>query len=81
MSAYLHANLKDEKGMMRQLFKAVNGIDNAAQLWNKHYDHFMISEGFLRSSHWQDNCIYIHPETNVQSSLYMDDVLAASDPD
>ena len=89
VSAYLHANLKDparyitlwgdEKGMMRQLFKAVNGIDNAAQLWNKHYDHFMMDEGFLRSS--RDNCIYIHPETNVQSSLYVDDVLAASDPD
>ena len=89
VSAYLHANLKgparyitlwgDEKGMMRQLFKAVNGIDNAAQIWNKHYDQFMISEGFFRSS--RDNCIYIHPETNVQSSLYVDDVLASSDPD
>ena len=65
--------------MMRQLFKAVNGIDNAAQIWNKHYDQFMISEGFLRSS--RDNCIYIHPDTNVQSSLYVDDVLASSDPD
>ena len=65
--------------MVRQLFKAVNSIDNAAQLWNKHYDHFMIGEGFFRSS--RDDCIYIHPETNVQSSLYVDDVLAASDPD
>ena len=46
VSAYLHANLtgparyitlwEDEKGTMRQLFKAVNGIGNAAQLWKKH---------------------------------------------
>ena len=54
-------------------------IDNAAQLWNKHYDRFMMKEGFHRSS--RDNCIYIHPSTSVQSSLYVDDVLAAADPD
>ena len=89
VSAYLHATLPgparyitlwgDEENMVRQLFKALNGIDNAAKLWNKHYDSFMLREGFLRSC--RDNCIYIHPETNVQSSLYVDDVLAAADPD
>jgi len=70
---------RQERDDEATIFKAVNGIDNAAQLWNKHYDHFMMDEGFLRSS--RDNCIYIHPETNVQSSVYVDDVLASSDPD
>ena len=87
VSAYLYANLPgpaqyitlwgDKKHMVRQLFKVVNGIDNAAQLWNKQYDKLMITEGFLRSS--RDNCLYIHPETSVQSSLYVDDVLASAD--
>ena len=87
VSAYLHANLTgparyimlwgDEKGTMQPLFKAVNGIDNAAQLWNKHYDKFIMQEGFLRAS--RDNCIYIHPDSSAQSSLYVDDVLATAD--
>ena len=89
VSAYLHANLTgparyitlwgDEKGMVRQLFKAVNGVDNAAQIWNKHYNRFMIDEGFVPSS--RDACLYIHPSSSVQSSLYVDDILAAADPD
>ena len=46
VSAYLHAELKgkpwyislwgDDKEVVRQLYKAMNGVDNAAQLWNKH---------------------------------------------
>ena len=89
VSAYLHANLTgparyitlwgDEKNVVRQLFKAVNGIDNAAQIWNKHYNKFMLAEGFVRSS--RDNCLYIHPDSSVQSSLYVDDILASADPD
>ena len=73
-SAYLNANLSgparyitlwgDEKGMIRQLFRTVNGIHNAAQLWNKHYDTFMLQEGFLRLR--RDTCIYINPESTVQ---------------
>ena len=72
----IHHALGAEKGMIRQLFKAVNGIDGAAQLWNMHYDNFMLQEGFLRST--RDNCIYFQPESTVQSSLYVDDVLASA---
>ena len=64
--------------MVRQLFK-VNGVDNAAQVWNKHYHKFMMEEGFLRTN--RDDCIYIHPSSTVACSLYVDDILAASDQD
>ena len=89
VSAYLHVNLTgparyislwgDEKGTVRQLFKAMNVIDNAAQIWNKHFHSFMMHKGFMRTS--RDNCIYVHPTTSVQSCLYVDDILAAADPD
>ena len=68
-----------EPGTVRQLFKAMNGVDNAAQLWNKHFHKFMLQEGFIRTS--RDYCIYTHPASSVQSSLYVDDILASSDPD
>ena len=55
VSAYLHAVLtgpprfialwKDKPGTVRQLFKAMNGVDNAAQLWSKHFHKFMLQEG------------------------------------
>ena len=67
----------DEKGMVRQLYKAMNGVDNAAQVWNKHYHKFMMDEGFLRTS--RDDCIYIHLSSTVTCSLYVDDILVASD--
>ena len=57
----------------------MNGVDNAAQLWNKHFHYFMDREGFVRTS--RDNCIYTHPQLSVQSSLYVDDILASADPD
>ena len=57
----------------------MNGVDNAAQLWNKHFHKFMLQEGFTRTS--RDDCIYTHPASSVQSSLYVDDILASSDPD
>ena len=89
VSAYLHAVITgpprfitlwgDEPGTARQLFKAMNGVDNAAQLWNKHFHKFMLQEGFTRTS--RDACIYTHPESLVQSSLYVDDILVSSDPD
>ena len=89
VSVYLHAMLTgpprfitlwgDEPGTVRQLFKAMNGVDNAAQLWNKHFYQFMDREGFVRTS--RDNCIYTHPKSSVQSSLYVDDVLALADAD
>ena len=69
----------DEKETVCQLFKAMNGIDNAAQIWNKHFHSFMMHQGFMRTS--RDNCIYVHPTTSVQSCLYVDDILAAADPD
>ena len=65
--------------MVRQLFKAMNGVDNVAQIWNKHFHHFMDHEGFVRTS--RDNCIYTHSKLSVQSSLYVDDILASADPD
>ena len=65
--------------MVRQLFKAMNGIDNAALIWNKHFHSFMVQEGFMRTS--RDNCIYVHPTTSVQSFLYVDDILASADTD
>ena len=47
VSAYLHAMLTgppryitlwgDEPGYVRQLFKAMNSVDSAAQMWNKHF--------------------------------------------
>ena len=64
---------------MRQLFKAMNGVDNAAQLWNKHFHGFMMQEGFKQTS--RDDCIYTHPKSSVQASLYVDDILASSDSD
>ena len=89
VSAYLHASLTgparyiilwgDEKGMVRQLFKAMNGIDNAAQIWNKHFHSFMMQEGFMHAS--RDSCIYVHPTTSVQSSLCVDDIAASADAD
>ena len=51
-SAWTHSYiLEDEKNTVQLLFKSVNGIGNAAQVWNKHYDNgrFMIQEGFIRS--------------------------------
>ena len=51
VSAYLHATLTgppryitlwgDEEEYVRQLFKAMNGADSAAQVWNKHFHAFM----------------------------------------
>ena len=89
VSAYLHAELKgnpryislwgDDKGVVRQLYKAMNGVDNAAQVWNKHYHKFMMEEGFLRTS--RDDCIYIHPSSSVACLLYVNDILASSDSD
>ena len=89
VSAYLHAVLigeprfitlwGDEQGTVRQLFKAMNGVDNAAQLWNKHFHGFMMQEGFKQTS--RDDCIYTHPKSSVQASLYVDDILASSDSD
>ena len=69
----------NEKGMVRQLFKAMNGVDNAAQVWNKHFHSFMMEEGFMRTS--RDSCRYVYPTTSVQSCLYVDDILGAADPD
>ena len=69
----------DEQGFVRELFKAMNGIDNAAQIWNKHFHSFMIREGFIRTS--RDDCLYVHPNNSVQSSVYVDDIIASSDPD
>ena len=89
VSAYLHAALTgppsyislwgDEEGMVRQLFKAMNGVDSAAEMWNRRFHNFMESEGFLRTS--RDACIYVHPTSSVQSSLYVDDILASADHD
>ena len=64
---------------VRTLFKAINGVDNAAQVWNKHFHAFMEEEGFVRTS--RDNCIYVHPTTSVQSCLYVDDIMASADAD
>ena len=61
------------------MFKAMNGIDNAAQVWNKHFHSFMMKENFVRIS--RDDCIYVHPTTSIQSCLYVDDILASADPD
>ena len=89
VSAYLHAAITgapryitlwgDEPGYVRQLFKAMNGVDSAAQMWNKHFNTFMENEGFLRTA--RDACIYVHPSSSVQSSLYVDDILASADRD
>ena len=40
----------DAAGFVRQLIKAMNGMDNAAQIWNKHFHAFMMQEGFIRTS-------------------------------
>ena len=69
----------DEKGFVRELFKAMNGIDNAAQIWNKHFHSFMMQEGLIQTS--RDDCLYVHPHSSVQSSVYVDDILASSDSD
>ena len=61
------------------IYKAMNRVYNAAQIWNKHYHRFMVDEGFLRSP--RDDCIYVHPTSTVTCSLYVDDILAASDRD
>ena len=48
----------DEEGFVQQLFKAMNGVDSAAQVWNKHFHEFMEKEGFLRTS--REACLYTH---------------------
>ena len=59
----------DEPGYVWQLFKAINGVDSAAQMWNKHFHHFMENEGFIHTT--RDAYINVHPTTSVQSSLYV----------
>ena len=57
----------------------MNGVDSAAQMWNKHFHKFMENKGLMCTT--RDAYIYVHPATPVQSSLYVDDILASADPD
>ena len=90
VSAYLHAPLdgdpiyitlpkgmNDPQGMVRQLYKALNGIDRAGQLWHNHYDNFIIQQGFERNS--RDHCLCSNQKTGVDSTryVYVDDILSA----
>ena len=88
VSAYLHAHMTgptkyirlpgDEKGMARILYKALNGVDNAGQLWHKHYDKFMHQEGFMKNC--TDPCLYHHSTNGLQGARYVDDILSSCDP-
>ena len=89
ISAYLHATLTgppryitlwgDEEEYVRQLFKAMNGADSAAQVWIFHFHAFMERDGFLCTS--RDARLFVHPTTLIQNSLYVDDILASADSD
>ena len=40
--------MNDPQGKVRQLYKALNGIDRAGQLWHNHYDNSIIQQCFKK---------------------------------
>ena len=67
--------MNDPQGKVRQLYKALNGIDRAGQLWHNHYDKFIVQQGFERNS--RDHCLCSNQKTGVDSARYVDDILSA----
>ena len=92
-TAFLHGNLEQELYMEQpegyeentardqvcRLNKSLYGLKQAPRQWNKRFNVFIMSQGFIRSE--QDSCVYIKeigPEDYVYLLLYVDDILLAA---
>ncbi|KAH9118753.1 hypothetical protein AeMF1_008245, partial [Aphanomyces euteiches] len=64
-----------------KLKKSLYGLKQAPRLWNQTIDGFMLSIGFVKSK--ADHCIYIkrQDEDIILVSLYVDDLILASNSD
>ena len=61
------------------LQKALYGLKQAPRQWNKCFDQFVVSHGFVKSEY--DHCVYIKEVTKgtyIYLLLYADDMLVAS---
>ena len=89
-TAFLNENLEDtiylkppdgvrvEPGKVLQLQRSLYGLKQAPKCWNKHFDSFVCSLGFKKSS--ADSCLYIRIDGDVTNYLvlYVDGMLIAS---
>ena len=92
-TAFLHGTLEEEIYMEQPegfqvkgkedhvclLHKALYGLKQAPRQWNKGFDQFVVSHGFMKSEY--DHCVYIKKLTNgtyIYLLLYVDDMLVAS---
>jgi transposase InsO family protein len=89
-SAFLHGDLDydaymeqpkgfcKDKTLVCRLLKAIYGLKVAPRIWNQCFDKFMVSIGFVRSSH--DYCLYSRKTENfvIYVLVHVDDVLIAS---
>ena len=92
-TVFLHGNLEQELYMEQpegyeentardqvcRLNKSLYGLKQAPRQWNKRFNVFIMSQGFIRSE--QDSCVYIKeigPEDYVYLLLYVDDILLAA---
>ena len=61
------------------LKKSLYGLKQAPRQWNKRFNTFIVSQGFVRSD--QDSCVYVKvlgPEDYAYLLLYVDDILLAA---
>ena len=65
----------DPPGMVRQLFRALNGVKRASQLWHKRLHEFMLNEKF--SPNPRDPCVYASNDKKIYCAVYVDDILSA----
>lgn len=92
-TSFLHGNLEQElymeqpegfevnsgKDQVCLLKKSLYGLKQALRQWNKRFNSFLLSQGFIRSD--SDVCVYIEevgPEDYVYLLLYVDDMLLAA---
>ena len=63
----------DEKGMVRQLYRALNGVTKAVQLWHKTLVEFMNKENFTPNP--RDPCVLVNLSLGIFCAVYVDDIL------
>jgi len=69
----------ENSSLVCKLQKAIYGLKQAPKCWNRRFDTFITSQGFIRSE--SDNCLYIRGDKFVCTYLllYVDDILLAGE--
>jgi hypothetical protein len=67
----------ENSSLVCKLQKAIYGLKQAPKYWNRRFDTFITSQGFIRSE--SDNCLYIRGDKFVCTYLllYVNDILLA----